>query len=369
MPTEIFLSYRRSDATGNARFLHDQLLLRFDSSRVFFDLHTLGAGEVFPDEIHNALRECSVLLALIGPGWVGAERDGKLRLHDPLDFVRREIALALELGKQVIPVLLESAAEPAAADLPPCLASLALRQAHTQRGSPAEYASSLERLIDRVSQLPGVSPPSALRRATGVRIAAHQLPLLCDRSGQNDAARDALRTELQAAQPRPMVLVLHGRVDEEHHAFVERLERFSLPRFLKGTPFAAGLRVVRIHEPLRVDGAQADFDLRLRERLGEALDIGFVADDATLLRHAQQQKITALLAVLTWRASDFAGDPGLAIERVFGYWSQLPAPGPRLLAGCIVCLKYDRDRTRVRSRGPGRRQSRRRARSARRAAR
>ena len=140
-----------------------------------------------------------------------------------------------------------------------------------------------------------------------------------------------------------MVLVLHGRVDEEHHAFVERLERFSLPRFLKGTPFAAGLRVVRIHEPLRVDGAQADFDLRLRERLGEALDIGFVADDATLLRHAQQQKITALLAVLTWRASDFAGDPGLAIERVFGYWSQLPAPGPRLLAGCIVCLKYDRD--------------------------
>jgi hypothetical protein len=61
-----------------------------------------------------------VLLALIGHQWLAAAAG-------PEDFVRVEIESALTRGVQVIPVLVDGARMPAAAELPPSLALLAQR--------------------------------------------------------------------------------------------------------------------------------------------------------------------------------------------------------------------------------------------------
>jgi hypothetical protein len=342
VPIEIFISYRRSDAGGHARYLFHALREAFEPQRIFFDLNSLEAGEDFPAEIDAAVRECRVLLALIGPGWVDAAAEGRRRLDDPQDFVRREIALALELGKRVVPVLIDRAALPSAAQLPAALAALPLRDAHEQHGKTYEYDAHLAELVRLLAALPGVSPPRA-RAAAGALVAERdRLPVLCDRSLQDDAAADTVRAELRGTARRPIVLVLHGRADEEHHAFVERLEGFSLPRLLKGTPFGAGLQFVRINDALPVDAGAAAFDRRLRERLADALEAGSVDDDAALLRQLQQLKLGTLVVVLSWRASELAGDPLAPLQRVFEYWANFPPLAPRQLAGCIVCLKYDR---------------------------
>jgi hypothetical protein len=72
-----------------------------------------------------------VLLAVIGKTWTtitGA--DGRRRLDDPEDLVRREIARALQRPDvEVIPVLVDGARMPTEAELPPDLAPLARRQA------------------------------------------------------------------------------------------------------------------------------------------------------------------------------------------------------------------------------------------------
>jgi hypothetical protein len=94
----IFISYRRSDAGGHARALHEYLSGRFGDARIFFDRSTIEGGDVFPETIRNGVERCAVLIALIGPGWLEAKggADGGRRLDDEHDFVRQEIALALE---------------------------------------------------------------------------------------------------------------------------------------------------------------------------------------------------------------------------------------------------------------------------------
>jgi len=53
------------------------------------------------------VKRCHVLLAVIGSGWLEQrDTDGKRRLDDPDDWVRREIATAFALGKRVIPILI-----------------------------------------------------------------------------------------------------------------------------------------------------------------------------------------------------------------------------------------------------------------------
>jgi hypothetical protein len=50
----IFISYRRSDAAGHARALHEYLSGRFGDERIFFDRSTIEGGDVFPRRFARA---------------------------------------------------------------------------------------------------------------------------------------------------------------------------------------------------------------------------------------------------------------------------------------------------------------------------
>ena len=71
--TDIFISYRRTDAAGYAFALHRDLCQRFPSERIFFDRETIEAGEKFHERIRTAVTSCQVLLAMIGPDWLNAQ--------------------------------------------------------------------------------------------------------------------------------------------------------------------------------------------------------------------------------------------------------------------------------------------------------
>jgi hypothetical protein len=66
----IFINYRRHDAAGHGRALHEYLSGRFGDDRVFFDRSTIESGDVFPDKLRWGVEGCAVLLALIGPEWL-----------------------------------------------------------------------------------------------------------------------------------------------------------------------------------------------------------------------------------------------------------------------------------------------------------
>lgn len=123
----IFLSYRRGDAGGYAGRLADDLGKH--GFRVFQDVTAIGPGEDYDVTIDRALKDSGAVLAVIGGGWLDASTSqGSRRLLEANDYVRLELATALQRKILVIPVLVGGADLPTAADLPEELQALTQRQ-------------------------------------------------------------------------------------------------------------------------------------------------------------------------------------------------------------------------------------------------
>ena len=116
---KIFLSYRRADSAYAAGRLFDRLSAHFGEAHAFMDVEHLAPGDNFVQAINQAVSECDVLLALIGPQWLTAQDEhNRQRLDNPLDFVRPEIAAALQREIRVVPIHLQGARPPRADQLP-----------------------------------------------------------------------------------------------------------------------------------------------------------------------------------------------------------------------------------------------------------
>ena len=125
----VFISYRRDDAAGYAGRLEEALERLLGPGSVFRDVLDIPPGEDFVAAIRAHLAGAQAVLVLIGPRWAGHEAPGARRIDDPGDFVRLEVAVALDSGTRVVPVLLPGAQMPAEADLPEPLKPLARRNA------------------------------------------------------------------------------------------------------------------------------------------------------------------------------------------------------------------------------------------------
>jgi hypothetical protein len=148
VPGPIFISYRREDeiAAYVAGSLYERLTREFGAAMVFQDVDSIEPGDDFVEKINNAVESCAVLLALIGDGWLEmTDEEGQRRLDDPEDFVRLEIAAALERNVRVIPVLVGGAKMPGSRQLPEKLARLARRQA--QPLSASQLSTDTARLL------------------------------------------------------------------------------------------------------------------------------------------------------------------------------------------------------------------------------
>ena len=159
----IFLSYRRADAEGHAGRLWAGCGCRFDPEALFYDQGRIESGDVFPEEINQALDAARVVLVLIAPGWqrILAERAGE----PGIDWVRREVEIALKRrlepggGPRVIPVLLGGAEPPSAETLPESLRPLCELEAHRFIGKDADWQAQFERLRERLAAIPGIPAP------------------------------------------------------------------------------------------------------------------------------------------------------------------------------------------------------------------
>jgi len=142
----IFISYRRADTGGHAGRLFDRLRHWFDDGEVLFDLDGIDAGQDFPARLDGAVRAARVVLVVIGPDWLQSLTE---RLAQPrVDYVRRDVALALQLRAQhgapiVIPALVGGAQMPALsafdAQLRSDLGGLCTLDPHEFRGKQADW--------------------------------------------------------------------------------------------------------------------------------------------------------------------------------------------------------------------------------------
>jgi hypothetical protein len=125
----VFINYRGDDSHSYGALLYRDLRRRFGRDSVFLDSESIPAGADFVAELADQVRQSQVLLAVIGPSWLAATGpDGRRRIDDPEDWIRRELVEAFSAGVTVIPVLTDNGTLPAEDELPPDIAGLARLQ-------------------------------------------------------------------------------------------------------------------------------------------------------------------------------------------------------------------------------------------------
>jgi hypothetical protein len=140
---KIFINYRRGSDAGFAQALYQHLESEFAIDDLFMDVEGhIKPGDDFIEVLNAQVAACDVFLAVIGPRWT---RLLTARKGDPRDFVAIEIEAALNQGKRVIPVLVDSALMPRADKLPEKIRPLVTRNAIGLR--PERFKADCQSLI------------------------------------------------------------------------------------------------------------------------------------------------------------------------------------------------------------------------------
>lgn len=168
----IFLSYRRGDQPGYVARLADDLAGVFGDI-VFRDVDSLLAGENWKVALQKQVAQAKILIAVVGRKWqsILVERE------PATDYVRLELDLARMLEIPVLPIRLQES---------PLDFQLGLRdldwlcdlQWFELSDRQGRWASDMNRLVDNIVDLTGLSPVLSSRNhagATNGSVKSHQV--------------------------------------------------------------------------------------------------------------------------------------------------------------------------------------------------
>lgn len=210
----VFMSYRRTDDANFTGRFHDKLIGIFGDANVFRDIDSIPAGTRFEDVINARLADVDAVVALIGSTWAG-------RIDASSDFVRMEIAHALQSGTPVIPVLIEDTPFPTPDVLPDDLKPMLDRQTVRVRRDP-DFHRDAARVIDGVRE----AVTAQRERDAAARRAADEAARADREEAERRQAEIARRKELAAEAERA-----EARAEEERRAAealaTERAQRLA----------------------------------------------------------------------------------------------------------------------------------------------
>jgi hypothetical protein len=150
--SKIIVSYRRSDSQAASGRIVDRLIAHYGEHWVFMDIDNIPYGTDFRQHIGSALSQADVVLAVVGPDWLGAGADGRSRMMDDDDPVRIEVETALREKVLVIPVLVNGAAMPKPAALPDSLKEFSFLNAATVDVG-RDFHPHVDRLIQSIDEV------------------------------------------------------------------------------------------------------------------------------------------------------------------------------------------------------------------------
>ena len=149
---DICISYRRADSQAITGRIFDRLIAHYGHGAVFMDIDNIPAGTDFRQYLNKTLLQATVLLAIVGPKWLGAGKGGPDRIHDESDPVRVELETALRNGLAIIPVLIGNRKMPGAAQVPPTLKDFVFINAVTVDPG-VDFDHHMQRLIFHIDAI------------------------------------------------------------------------------------------------------------------------------------------------------------------------------------------------------------------------
>src|SRR6202163_354368 len=200
---KIAISYRRADSEAMTGRIFDRLIAHYGKEAIFRDIDDIPPGLDFCVHINQTLLKTHILLAIVGPQWLGMSSDGSAdRIQEETDPVRVEVEMALRRRVPLIPVLIGSTKMPGSDQLPPGLKDFAFRNAvKVDTGQDFDY--HMDRLIRSMDAILGQAAKSAPSPET--KAPTSPKPSTAERQAA-PAATDAPRkkdTGSRAAAPAP----------------------------------------------------------------------------------------------------------------------------------------------------------------------
>ncbi|MGD0024331.1 MAG: WD40 repeat domain-containing protein, partial [Xanthobacteraceae bacterium] len=157
---KISISYRRADSEAMTGRIFDRLIAHYGKDAIFRDIDDIPAGIDFRQHINETLLKTNVLLAIIGPKWLGMSRGGGERINEESDPVRVEVETALRRRVPIIPVLIGNTRMPGSDQLPPGLKDFAFRNA-VKIDTGLDFDYHIDRLIKSIDAILGQTPKSS----------------------------------------------------------------------------------------------------------------------------------------------------------------------------------------------------------------
>lgn len=297
----VFVNYRAKDNPFAAAGIASMLADRFGQDRVFRDSVSMAAGDQYPAGLREGLERADVLVAVIGSRWHElADDQGRLLIQRDEDWVRWEIARAIERGIHILPVLLmgapEDARPPDPEILPASIKELADIQAFEIR--QRRLGEDLDRLADRLVELvPSLAEPrdqetatDRLRRSRARQPRPHQTGASAPTPVHPVAPQPTLPERTSQVEPDDATGAdkadIDGNVEDSHDDLEEILRDSDLSLTRER------IRTVREGEPS--DPARA---LRLLDLVGRFRPVDRIIEDAGLFDERDAGQILGVAAI------------------------------------------------------------------------
>jgi TIR domain len=152
------------------------------------DFDSIPPGVDFREHIHQTIQRSNLVIAVIGPEWLGEQADGPRRIDDPNDFVHLEIAYALKAQIPVIPVLVNNTQMPKPERLPYDIQGLAFRNA-LPLDAGIDFHQHVDRLIAGIGKL-----AQGVRKRRGLIVDSDR--------GERHRASDKPQSRIGGVEPR-----------------------------------------------------------------------------------------------------------------------------------------------------------------------
>jgi hypothetical protein len=215
MPYKIFICYRRVDKEL-ARGIERALSNEFGAKHVFFDIEDIHGGQKWRTKIENAFESEPIVITLVTRRW-NSNRNGKPKLMDPKDHVRKELEIALKKGLSIVPVRYEIPNLPKKEKLPESLHPLVDFQSFPFSNERYQYDATMlirtlreligeEDTSDQIARTQSASNGPFLRSGTAannpVRRANFTLPPNKQKEYLDKLARNAQKEEEKRLKAR-----------------------------------------------------------------------------------------------------------------------------------------------------------------------
>lgn len=170
---DICISYRRADSQAITGRIFDRLIAHYGKDSIFIDIDHIPAGTDFRQYLAKTLLRATVLLAVVGPKWLGAGKSGPDRINDEADPVRVEVETALRNGLAIIPVLIGSRKMPSAGQLPESLKEFVYLNAVTVDPG-VDFDHHMQRLIFNIDAILAAKGKASARAPTAQSVSARR---------------------------------------------------------------------------------------------------------------------------------------------------------------------------------------------------